>query len=125
VTFRVKSRPEAYIPNRGDVIHTDFSPSAGTEMALKHFAVVLTPKSYHEKTGRAIVCPVTSKLKDFPFNFAIPALPPRLPEKGAVLADQVRTLDLRARGSTYAGHLDDSALREIVDLLFALLDDQD
>ncbi len=125
MTFRAKSRPPVYIPARGDIIHTDFSPSAGTETALKHFAIVLTPKPYHEKTGRAIVCPITSKVKDFPFNLPIPAIPPHLPLKGAILSDQVRTIDLGARGATFAGRLDDPMLRDIVDLLFTLLDDQD
>jgi len=124
MTFRARSHVAAFIPDRGDVIHTDFSPSAGTETALKHFAIVLTPKAYHEKTGRAIVCPITSKLRDFPFNIAIPALPPHLPLKGAVLADQVRTINLHARGSSLAERLDEAALRDIVDLLFALLDGQ-
>ena len=125
MTYRAKAQPAVYVPDRGDIIHTNFSPSAGTEMALKHFAVVLTPRSYHEKLGRAIVCPITSKIKDFPFNLPIPALPPHLPEKGAILTDQVRALDLRARGCNYAGHLDEATLRDIVDLLFTLLEDAD
>ena len=125
MTYRAKSQPPAYMPHRGDVIHTDFSPSAGTEMALKHFAVVLTTRSYHEKTGRAVVCPITSKTKDFPFNLPIPALPPHLPERGAILTDQVRTLDFRARGASYAGRIDDATLRDLVDLLFTLLEDSE
>jgi mRNA interferase MazF len=124
VTFKARSRPEVYIPQRGDVIHTNFSPSAGTETALKHFAIVLTPKAYHLKTGRAIVCPITSKTKDFPFNLPIAAIPPHLPQGGAVLSDQVRTVDLHVRGSSFAGRLEDAKVIEIVDLLFTLLDEE-
>jgi mRNA interferase MazF len=124
VTFRAKSRPSVYLPDRGDIVHTDFSPSAGSELALKHFAVVLTPKSYHEKTGRAIVCPITSKTRDFPFNLPIPAIPPYLTLPGAILTDQVRVLDLYARGSHFAGRIGAATLRDIVDLLFTLLEDQ-
>ena len=123
MTIRAKSQPPVYLPDRGDIIHTDFSPSAGSEMALKHFAVVLTPKSYHEKTGRAIVCPVTSKLKDYPFNVSLPAMPPHLAMEGTIVTDQIRAIDLRARGSQFAGRLEAAKLRDIVDLLFALLDE--
>jgi mRNA interferase MazF len=91
-------------------------------MALKHFALVLTPRNYHEKTGRAIVCPLTSKAKDYPFNYPVPALPPSLPQSGAILTDQIRALDLRARGSHFAARLDDEMMRDIVDLLFTLLE---
>lgn len=122
MTFRAKSRIPVYIPNRGDVIHTDFSPSAGSETALKHFAVVLTPKSFNERAGRALVCPITSKLRDHPFNVAFLPLPPHLPEKGQVLTDQIRSLDFGARGSSYAGHVDDATLRDIADVLFELVE---
>jgi mRNA interferase MazF len=124
MTVRASSRPPLYVPDRGDVIHTDFTPSSGTETALKHFAVVLTPKSYNEKIGRAIVVPITSKVKGFPFNLPLPALPPHLPLPGEILTDQIRTLDLRARGSHYAGRVDDATLRDIIDLLFELVEPQ-
>jgi mRNA interferase MazF len=123
LTFRAKSQPAVYVPERGDIIHTNFSPSAGTEMALKHFAVVLTPRSYNSKTGRAIVCPITSKVKDFPFNLPLPPHPPKLPPEGAILTDQVRTLDLKSRGSEYVGRVDADKLRDLVDMLFVLLED--
>jgi mRNA interferase MazF len=125
MSHRATSKPAVYLPERGDIIHTDFSPSAGTEMALKHFALVLTPKSYNEKTGRAIVCPLTSKAKDYPFNYPIPAMPPALPQPGAILTDQVRTLDLHARGSHFAARLEDEKIRDIIDLLFTLLEPQE
>lgn len=125
MTFRVKSQIPIYIPERGDVIHTDFSPSAGSETALKHFAVVLTPKSYNEKIGRAIVVPITSKVKSFPFNLPLGALPPQLPVAGEVMTDQIRALDIRARGSRFAGHVDDATLRDIVDLLYELVAPQE
>jgi mRNA interferase MazF len=125
VTFRAKSQTFVYVPNRGDVIHTDFSPSAGSETTLKHFAVVLTPKAYNEKIGRAIVVPITSKVKGFPFDLPLGPLPPQLPAAGEIMTDQVRALDLRVRGSSYAGHVDEVVLRDIVDLLFELVEPQE
>ena len=125
MTFRAQSQIPLYIPERGDVIHTDFSPSAGSETALKHYAVVLTPKAYHERIGRALVVPITSKVKGFPFHLPLRALPPQLPDAGEVMTDQIRALDLRARGSRYAGHVDEATLRDIVDLLYELVEPQE
>src|SRR4051812_23619288 len=124
VTYRAKSQVPVYIPERGDVIHTDFSPSAGSETALKHYAVVLTPKAYNEKIGRAIVVPITSKVKGFPFHLPVGALPPQLPEAGEVMTDQIRALDLRSRGSRFAGRVDAATLRDMVDLLYELVEPQ-
>jgi mRNA interferase MazF len=123
MTFHAKCQAPVYMPDRGDVIHTDFSPSAGSEMALKHYAVVLTRKAYNERIGRAIVCPISSKGREFPFNLPISAIPPRLPDPGKVLTDQIRAIDLRARGSQFAGRVNDATLRDIADLLYAMIED--
>ena len=125
MTFSAKSRIPVYVPERGDVIHTDFSPFAGSETALKHYAVVLTSKAYNEKIGRVIVCPITSKIRGFPFNLALPALPPQLPAAGEIMVDQIRAVDLRTCGSNLAGHVDEGTLRDIVDLLFELVETQE
>ena len=122
MTFRAKSQTPIYVPDRGDVIHTDFSPSAGRETALKHYAVVLTPRSYNEKAGRALVCPITSKLRGHPFNLPLPPIPPNLPNEGQVLTDQVRSLDFAVRGSSFAGRVGHATLREIADLLFEMVE---
>lgn len=53
----------AYHPKRGDLVHMNFSPSAGREMADRHYGLVLTPVSYQRKTGTAIVCAITSRVR--------------------------------------------------------------
>jgi len=78
----------AYIPERGDVVWTDFNPQAGREQAGKRPALVLSPRTYNPKTGLPVMIPITSHLKGYPFQVAIqsktvqgspPPPPPPLP----------------------------------------------
>ena len=83
-----------YVPDRGDVVWITLNPQAGHEQAGRRPAVVLSPASYNGKVGLAVFCPITSQVKEYPFEVIIP---PGLSVAGAVLADQVKSLDWRAR----------------------------
>ena len=83
-----------YVPQRGDVVWITFNPQAGHEQAGRRPAVVLSPLAYNEKVGLAIFCPVTSQEKGYPFEVRIPE---GLAVAGVILADQVKSLDWRAR----------------------------
>jgi len=83
-----------YVPEVGDVVWLDFNPQVGHEQAGRRPGVVLSPRAYNEPSGMAILCPITSRVKGYPFEVA---LPPALPVRGAILADQVKSLDWRAR----------------------------
>ncbi len=86
----------SYVPERGDVVWISLTPHAGHEQAGRRPAVVLTPKEYNRRSGLAILCPVTSQVKGYPFEVRLPA---GLPVTGAILSDQVRSLDWRARSA--------------------------
>ncbi|MEK7354749.1 MAG: type II toxin-antitoxin system PemK/MazF family toxin [Chloroflexota bacterium] len=79
-----------YVPQCGDAVWITLNPQAGHEQAGRRPAVVLSPQSYNGKTGLAILCPVTSQIKDYPFEVL---LPEGLPVAGAILSDQVKSLD--------------------------------
>ena len=83
-----------YVPDRGDVVWLNFTPQAGHEQAGHRPALVVSPASYNGKTGLMLCCPITSRVKGYPFEVA---LPDGLPIAGVVLADQVRNLDWKAR----------------------------
>jgi len=68
-------------------------------MSGRRPALVLSPKSYNEKTGLVLACPVTSRSKGYPFEVS---LPPGGPVTGVVLADQVKCVDWRARTAEFA-----------------------
>jgi len=84
---------DRYVPDRGDLIWLTFSPQAGHEQAGRRPALVVSPKAYNGKVGLALCCPVTSKVKGYPFEVVLPA---GLSVEGAVLSDQVRSPDWEA-----------------------------
>jgi mRNA interferase MazF len=87
-----------YVPKRGDIVRLDFSPQAGHEQAGPRPALVISPQAYNEKVGLAIVCPITNQTKGYPFEVQ---LPQGLACTGVVLADQVKSLDWRARKTSF------------------------
>ncbi len=84
----------AYIPDRGDLVWLEFTPQTGSEQAGRRPAFVISPKAYNVKVGLALFCPVTSRVKGYPFEVA---LTKGSGVAGVVLADQLRSLDWRAR----------------------------
>ncbi|MDD5500738.1 MAG: endoribonuclease MazF [Candidatus Omnitrophica bacterium] len=107
-----------YIPQCGDAVRISLNPQAGHEQAGRRPAVVLSPRSYNGKTGLAILCPVTSHIKGYPFEVV---LPDGLPVSGAILSDQVKSLDWRVRDVELICTLPDEVVSEIMQKLGALL----
>ncbi|MFP3879716.1 MAG: type II toxin-antitoxin system PemK/MazF family toxin [Dehalococcoidia bacterium] len=110
--------PHPYIPRRGDVVWITLNPQAGHEEAGRRAAVVISPQSYNDKVGLAIFCPVTSQVKGYPFEVLIPA---RLPVAGAILSDQIRSLDWRARNVELICTLPSETVSEVLHKLAMLL----
>jgi mRNA interferase MazF len=106
----------AYIPDRGHIIWIDFHPQAGREQARHRSALVLSPKAYNRKTSLCVLCPLTSKIKGYPFEVAVPGKEPSV-----VLADQVKSFDWRARHAKKKGAVGEDVLAEVVGKLAALI----
>ena len=106
-----------YVPQRGDAFWIDFTPQMGHEQVVRRPAVVLSPQSYNGKTGLAILCPITSQVKGYPFEVAIPA---ELEVKGVILADQVRSMDWRARHATLIAALPVNLLDAVMERVWTL-----
>ena len=101
----------AHVPERGDVVQAGRRP-----------ALVISPKSYNKKVGLALVCPITSRLKGYPFEVE---LPQGLEAKGAILCDQLKSLDWRARHATRLGSVPDPVMQEVTARILALVDPED
>ncbi len=114
---RKSGRPHA--PDRGEVIWLDFDPQAGHEQAGRRPALVLSPAAYNRPSGLALLCPITSKPKGYPYEVAIPA---GLPVAGVVLADQVKNLDWRERRSALLGRVPAEVVEDVLEKLLTLLD---
>jgi mRNA interferase MazF len=84
----------AHCPDRGDVVWLAFDAQAGHEQAGRRPALTLSPAAYNRKSGLALFCPITTKIKGYPFEVA---LPDGLKAAGVVLSDQIKSLDWRAR----------------------------
>ena len=86
--------PVGDVPDRGDVVWISLNPQAGHEQAGRRPAIVLSPAAYNRKTGLAVFCPITNQIKGYPFEVVIPE---GATVSGAVLSDQVKSLDWKAR----------------------------
>ena len=105
-------------PDRGDIVWLEFSPQAGHEQSGRRPAVVLSPLRYNAKVGLALVCPITSQAKGYPFEVA---LPERAKVAGVILADQVKSVDWRARRVKRADRLSPDVVTRTLALLKTLL----
>jgi mRNA interferase MazF len=108
----------AYIPKRGDVVWITFNPQAGHEQAGRRPALVLSPEAYNGKAGLAILCPITSQIKSYPFEVSIPD---GLAIGGVILSDQVKSLDWKARQAELVCRLPQTTLSEVLQKLSTLL----
>ena len=94
----------------GHLVWFSFSPQAGREQAGRRPALVLSPQSYNERAGLCLICPITSQVKDYPFE--VP-LPDGLPISGVVLSDHLKSTDWRAHSAQYAGLAPAEVLAEV------------
>jgi mRNA interferase MazF len=109
---------QTYVPRRGDVVWITLSPQAGHEQARRRPAVVLSPTKYNARVSLALLCPVTTQIKGYPFEVVIPS---GLPVSGVVMSDQMKSLDWRARQVEYICTLPADTVTEILRKLNALL----
>lgn len=100
-----------YVPARGDLVWLQFDPQAGQEQRGQRPALVVSPLEYNGKVGLALFCPVTSRVKGYPFEVGLPA-GGRV--TGVVLADQLKSLDWRARQATLIASAPSAVTQEIL-----------
>ena len=113
---------KGYVPDTGHIVWLRFSPQAGREQAGRRPALVLSPQSYNEKTSLALFCPITSRVKGYPFEVMMPAAGPAAGAvTGVVLADQIRSLDWRSRGASFEVEAPPHLVTEVRDKLAVLL----
>jgi mRNA interferase MazF len=99
---------DVFVPDAGDIVWLHFDPQTGHEQAAHRPAVVLTPAAYNGRTGLMICCPVTTRIKGYPFEVLLSGLPPSV-----ALADQAKSLDWRKRFATKKGHATPNELASI------------
>ena len=106
------------VPDRGEVFWLEFEPRLGREQQSRRPAVILSPASYNGKVGLAVLCPVTTQVKGYPFEVL---LPEGLPARGAILSDQVKSLDWRSRKARFLCRLPEAVTEQVLAKLNTLL----
>jgi mRNA interferase MazF len=108
----------AYVPARGDLVWLEFDPQSGHEQAGRRPALVISHTEYNKKVGLALLCPVTSQAKAYPFEVALPA---GAKVSGVILSDQVKSLDWRARKAKLIAAVPEELLQQVVARVVALI----
>jgi mRNA interferase MazF len=98
-----------YVPEAGDIIWLDFDPQAGREQGRRRPAIVLTDLAYNRVSGLAVVCPLTSWRKPYPF--ALPAVVDKV--EGAVLVDHLKSVDWKDRDAKFHSRADAALLNRV------------
>lgn len=109
---------QQYIPDKGDLIWLEFNPQAGHEQAGLRPALVISPASYNGAVGLALLCPITSKVKGYPFEVV---LPKKSKIHGAILSDQVKSLDWRIRNAKFISKASSQILEETLEKIKAII----
>jgi mRNA interferase MazF len=108
---------KGYVPERGDIVWLDFNPQAGHEQRGRRPALTLSFRAYNEKIGLGLFCPITSKVKGYPFEVEITAGV----IQGAVLSDQIKSLDWIERNIEFIEKIDSAKLQEIIEKIEVIL----
>lgn len=108
----------AYVPRKGDYIAVSFDPRSGHEQRGRRAALVVSNDLFNERTGMALVCPITNTRREFPFHVAVPD---GGPVTGFVMVEQVKSIDFRARDAKRIGAAPAAVLDEALALLDAVI----
>jgi mRNA interferase MazF len=108
-----------YIPDQGDLVWIEFNPQAGHEQAGHRPAITLSRIEYNRKTDLAVFCPITSKVKKYPFEVIVAGKK----VQGVVLADQVKSLDWKVRKVKFIEKAENSVLQEVLSKFRILIEE--
>lgn len=112
------SYKKIYIPDQGDLIWLEFNPQAGHEQAGVRPAIVISPASYNGAVGLALICPITSKVKGYPFEVL---LSKKLKISGAILSDQIKNLDWRVWKAKFISKASAEIVKEVIEKIHTII----
>lgn len=109
-----------YIPNQGDIVYLDLSPTKGHEQKGKRPAIVISNNIFNINTKMAVMCPITSNTKDFPTHYV---LEDTKKIKGAVLCEHIRSIDYETRNIIFVEKASDNDILSVMMLMNACIED--
>lgn len=107
-----------YVPDRGDIVWLEFNPQAGHEQAGRRPALVVSPRTYNQQAGLALFCPITSTVKGYPFEVI---LPDKDRVSGAILSDQIKSLDWKMRNAERITYAPKIVVEEVLSKILTIL----
>lgn len=107
-----------YIPDKGDIVLLNFNPQAGKEQSGYRPAIAISGREYNNKVGLAIFCPITSKIKGYPFEVKLTS---SMKTKGVILADHIKNLDWKIRMAQFIEKAPPSVLSEAIEKFLCIL----
>ena len=107
-----KGRGVDYIPERQDFVWVIFTPQTGHEQAGHRPALVVSHDLFNQKTGLVFVCPIINSAPRNKFHIPIEGIHEL---KGSIMADQLKSLDFKARKLTKKGHCPDELFAKILE----------
>ena len=106
------------MPERADIVWIEFQPQKGKEIKKTRPALIISKKAYNARVGLALCVPITSKIKNYPFEVIIA----HNEISGVILADQIRSLDFKIRNAKFIGKCDDKVYQEVIEKLKVLIE---
>jgi mRNA interferase MazF len=103
-------------------VRLQFNPQVGSEPAGHRPALVISPRSYNQQAGLSLVCPIRSQIKGYPFEVELPR---EMETKGAILCDQIKSLDWKVRNAKRIGSVPPSIMQEVTARILALIDPEE
>jgi mRNA interferase MazF len=107
-----------YIPQKGDFVVVTLDPQSGHERRGRHLALVVSNTLFNRHTGLAIVCPLTSTERQFPFHVAVVDNPE---VTGFVMVEQIKSIDFSAHKARRIGMASERLLEEVISILDACI----
>ena len=107
-----------YVPKRGDVVWLNLTPQSGREQSGRRPVLILSPQSYNQKVGLALVCPITNQAKGYAFEVKIPR---GLRAKGVILSNHVKSADWQTRNIEFICRVNELVIEEVVEKIETLL----
>ncbi len=110
-------RSTMFIPSAQDIVWLEFDPQKGRETQKSRPALIISPQEYNARVGLSLCLPITSKIKGYPFEVILQE------EKiaGAVLCDQIRSLDWKARNAEFITKCGDNIFTEVLEKIKILI----
>ena len=109
-----------YIPERGDIVWTNFNPAAGHEQMGKRPALILSPGTFNKKILLAMAAPITSRVRGH--GFEVPVSGRKV--EGVVLCQQVKMIDFTERGLQFVEKTSKEIVSEVLARVRAIVSEE-